>query len=656
MNTNYMKIFFTVLFVCVLAFSQLNAQPDTVDIFELSLEELMEQEVSVASKKIEKIEEAPGIVSVITRDEIRSFPAKNLGEVLNRIAGSFFHTANYFADNVVDIRGQSLTPYNNHVLLLHNGRPVRDPISGGLNSAFFTSFPLNMIQKIEVIRGPGSVLYGSAAFSGVINIITALDTEQSRFSAETAYGSYNELRTAVSGAVKKQDFSANVGIDYTQNDGPLLEFTDFLGTTDKDYFSRQTIGAVANMRYKNLRFDASYLNFHPYAIDGSDMVWDKPNAMRHNQDQSYMANIGHQKEWNEKISTEINLTYNRNKWLLLNGENLTGDDLLGEVTIKASPTSAFNFIVGATGELDSYEGAILKTEKNNYANIYSQLDFTFWGKLKLIGGMQVNKIQDIEANFSPRIGAILKLSDKLGIKLLYSEAFRKAYALETSFDIPVFQGNKLLKPELIGTAEGQVYFNSEKINISVSGYYSQMSQIIIRQAYNVDTDDFFLKYENGGSHNFAGIELEGKFQFLKNFFATLAYTYQENTNDKNIDNASLHPNYMLKNGLLFSQKSISISLQNTYVSKPHDVSLLNPSVDNSNLNAKAFDLLSVNVTLKAGQFFQWEKLSPHIFAEIYNMLDEDVRYPEYTSKTVNTFIPLYTELSFRAGILLKFTR
>ena len=59
---------------------------------------------------------------------------------------------NVFSDNVLSVRGQSTTPYNNHTLILLNGRPVRDPITGGLNGAVFTSFPLDIIDHIEVIR------------------------------------------------------------------------------------------------------------------------------------------------------------------------------------------------------------------------------------------------------------------------------------------------------------------------------------------------------------------------------------------------------------------------------------------------------------------------------------------------------------------------
>ena len=56
--------------------------------------------------------------------------------------------------------------------MLLNGRPVRESMEGGITSEMFESFPIGIIERIEVVRGPGSVLYGSDAFSGVINIIT----------------------------------------------------------------------------------------------------------------------------------------------------------------------------------------------------------------------------------------------------------------------------------------------------------------------------------------------------------------------------------------------------------------------------------------------------------------------------------------------------
>ena len=74
--------------------------------------------------------------------------------------------------SVIASRGDQVMPSSSHILFLINGRPVREVLEGGIKSEIYESFPVTVIDRIEVIRGPGSVLYGSQAFSAVINVVT----------------------------------------------------------------------------------------------------------------------------------------------------------------------------------------------------------------------------------------------------------------------------------------------------------------------------------------------------------------------------------------------------------------------------------------------------------------------------------------------------
>ncbi len=149
------------------------SQPD--ETFSGTADELLELEqllVTTASKSAERIADAPGVVSVISAEDIRNFGARNLLEVLDRAPATYGIGSYLYPQNVLSIRGDVLTHFDNHVLLLFDGRPVRESIYGGLNAAIYTSFPVEAIERIEVIRGPGSVLYGTNAYAGVVNVIT----------------------------------------------------------------------------------------------------------------------------------------------------------------------------------------------------------------------------------------------------------------------------------------------------------------------------------------------------------------------------------------------------------------------------------------------------------------------------------------------------
>src|SRR5581483_4215140 len=137
----------------------------------LELETLLNMEVTTASKFPQKLADAPGVISVVTKDELRRFGGITLGEILERVPGLQRASA-YFTDrSLIAARGDQTKIDGGHILILVDGRPAREILEGGLVSDLLESFPVSVLERIEVIRGPGSVLYGSNAFSAVINLI-----------------------------------------------------------------------------------------------------------------------------------------------------------------------------------------------------------------------------------------------------------------------------------------------------------------------------------------------------------------------------------------------------------------------------------------------------------------------------------------------------
>src|ERR1051326_7195891 len=138
----------------------------------LDLASLLDMKVVTASKFSEKLSDAPGMVTVITQDELRRFGGLTLGEILPRVAGLSGSSGFYSDRSLISVRGDQTKLNGGHILILINGRPTREILEGGIISDLIESFPVRILERIEVIRGPGSVLYGSNAFSGVINLIT----------------------------------------------------------------------------------------------------------------------------------------------------------------------------------------------------------------------------------------------------------------------------------------------------------------------------------------------------------------------------------------------------------------------------------------------------------------------------------------------------
>jgi len=148
-----------------------------------------EMAVAIATKHEVGISRAPSIVTVITDEEIRNSGYRRFVEILRNVPGFEILKSSDFGETFPAVRGLE---GNNRVRLMINGHLVNNPLNG---SAFgnFDDFPVENIKKIEIIRGPGSALYGENAFLAVINIITkeAADVQGVFFSS--GYGSFNTL-------------------------------------------------------------------------------------------------------------------------------------------------------------------------------------------------------------------------------------------------------------------------------------------------------------------------------------------------------------------------------------------------------------------------------------------------------------------------------
>ena len=156
------------------AYAAKNVDNATRDLTDLELEELMEIEVVTvygASKFEQKVTEAPAAVSIVTSSDIKRYGYRTLADIIRSIRG--FYTTYDRNYHYLGMRGFSRPgDYNTRFLLLVDGHRINDNI---YNTAFIgTEFPIDvdLIDRVEVIRGPSSSIYGTNAFMGVINVMT----------------------------------------------------------------------------------------------------------------------------------------------------------------------------------------------------------------------------------------------------------------------------------------------------------------------------------------------------------------------------------------------------------------------------------------------------------------------------------------------------
>jgi iron complex outermembrane receptor protein len=183
--------------------------------------------VTGASRYEQDPREAPASITVVTQEDIRRFGYRTLGEVLNNVRGFFTtYDRNY---TYLAVRGFTLPgDYNTRVLMLVDGHRVNDNVVDAARVGTEAPIDLNLVDRVEVIRGPASSLYGTNAFYAVVNIVTrqGRSLQGGEIRADGAsFGSYRAR--ALYGRKLSGGLELLVGGGYYRTDGPDLYFREF---------------------------------------------------------------------------------------------------------------------------------------------------------------------------------------------------------------------------------------------------------------------------------------------------------------------------------------------------------------------------------------------------------------------------------------------
>ena len=506
------------------------ADSSSFNLYEMSLEELMNVHVTVASNKSQRQEEAPSIVSVITAKEIQSFGYRDLSDVLRTIPGFDFG---------VDVAGNSglsfrgIWAHEGKCLLTINGIMVNDQAFGNYN--YFNSIPADMIEKVEIIRGPGSALYGGFAEVAVINVITRNDNDKNNTTVRVAssagiMGDQGFTRTANANFTVKDDakesyISGSAGLstsflstkDYTDNAGNTLAF-------DATASARTWKHIVIDSKLKNLFINLNYNELFYSSQDGFVTVLPKVNGR--NLEQSKYTSSAVRTRYEAKISDKFKiiplLEYNQTSPISTGvvpnqavsasiNSSVQTSRILGEVSGVLDLDKA-RFVLGAgyirnmvTGYDSQGRGAFYTKDKQDTTNqqytesgyLYAQGEYKL-GSFTGTAGVRAENTTFGNA-FAPRLG-ITFVKGKFNAKALYGNSYRvptpvnayylgfasattnlsperaQSYELELGYKI---QPNLLLKANLfyIKIKDPIVYINSSYQNfgqINTSGVESEL--------------------------------------------------------------------------------------------------------------------------------------------------------------------------------------
>jgi outer membrane receptor for ferrienterochelin and colicins len=571
----------------------------------LSLTDLFNIKVTVASKTAEKISDAPGVISVVTQDELKRFGGTTLADVLKRVP-SLLGSTSYLVDrSIISSRGDQSGTMSNHVLLLLNGRPIREVLDGGIKSEVFESFPVSVIERIEVIRGPGSVLYGTQAFSGVINVVTkSAENNTTALSGAIGEGMRNNVMADLQ--YKLGDLGLVVAGRYADKGGRTVNWQApglFQIYTNRVKVPNYGPGAYAQMDYKNLRLMGSYNQWQNEGyLPGLQWFRDVPPIGVSDVNgpltfKKLFGDAGYSLKPNDWYTTTINVTYTRTWFVAHEFPNVYRDsyEALGEWTNFFRPLENFNILVGGTTafvtgtERDRDNEKMVYTDGHDQYNFsgYTQIDYR-WEWCKAIGGLQVNKsivknakggTDNFEPDFNPRAGLIFYPLEHINIKTLFSTAYRAPSINELYLDYLTMKGKMVrmdtvswypgheynLDPEKVYTFDLGANYEDGKVQFGVNAFHSREKNLIGERPLFADYSVNFR--DNIGEVTIFGLECEGKYSVSKSILFEGSFLYQQSRDDNTGDlYVNPTPSFSAKGGLSYkSEFGLTISAFNEFL-------------------------------------------------------------------------------------------
>ena len=290
-----------------------------IDYFSMSPAELAETTVTIATGTPNPISHAAAVTSIVTSDQIKAMGATELHEVLETIPGFHASIQTALYDYSYSVRGiRNAT--NSQLLMMMNGSRLNLPFRGSSITHF--ELPLEAIERIEVIRGPGSALYGADAFAGVVNIITkkGKDIDGTKLGVRAGDGNTQSGFAQHSAEWAGWNIGSSFQYQHTDGDGDRMIYRDLQTVKDNAFGTRashapnkyqggyETLDAHLNLQRKHWDIDFwSFTSLNSQTRAGANSVLD---TMGKGDGQQFLTDIRFSTEdWLEDLELTSHLSY-----------------------------------------------------------------------------------------------------------------------------------------------------------------------------------------------------------------------------------------------------------------------------------------------------------------------------------------------------------
>lgn len=547
-------------------------------IIDLELEEakLLEEVVITGTRTFKRKTNSPVIVNVLNSVALNNVQACNLSEGLRFQPGLRVET-DCQTCNYTQLRMNGLAGGYSQILI--NGRPIFSPLTGlyGLEQ-----IPVNMIDRIETIRGGGSTLYGSSAIGGVVNIITKIPKENSydlNYNFQTIKGDANDHIINGNATVVSKNEKTGISLFVNKRE---REYYDANGDNFSELPELDNTSFGTNMFLlpsENQKLEASFSVLNEYRY-GGEMVDGPAFLAQQSEERTHkvlMGSLDYQINFNQDNSSLI--TYlagqrtDRDHYTgIIPDDALDIQNHLSDPPYGTSETTTWQlgaqinhrfsdflnagnnvFTVGSEyvyddvlDIIDTYQYEIDQTTKS-FAT-FLQSDWEFSPKVTLLSGIRADKHNLVNRIiFSPRVSLLYKPQPNLQLRTTWSTGFRAPQAFDTDLHIAFAGGgvsrislSEDLKEERSNSFSASLNYDRPTENyifgFTIEGFYTHLRDAFFLSPLGEDEFGERFEKQNGDGATVKGVTLEVRANYNKKVQIEAGFNIQSSKFDSPVEN------------------------------------------------------------------------------------------------------------------------
>jgi len=526
-------------------------------------------------------------VSVINENDLKDLKVFNLFNAIMYFPGIYVQRTGDYGRTDIEIRG--IGSNGRRINIMVDGRPEKMGLFGCIITH---SFPLDNISKIEIVKGAASVLYGSDAMGGVINIITKKPIKKSETNALIAYGSFNSQHYQIEQGGNLNNFSYYLNANSESSDGHI-DNSSWNGKNFSTLFEYK-LTSSSSLSFRGKYFSGTKYEPGPIASPLNNF-W---NAYKRSALDLTYTNSFH----NSDILFKAYRDFGHHKF----SDGWDSKDYVNGMIFKYTTNSIDNNELTAGIDYKYLGGKRLSNPMGTWhkynLGVFVSDEYKLMNRLIITGGLRFDHDSISGSESVPQLGALYKATEKTYLRMLISKGFRNPQ-LNELYMFP--SSNSGLKPELSWNYElGFRQSFNDKLYADFTFFYTEGDNIIITMK-NQNPPPLY-KFFNAGSFIYRGFETEISTMPTKDIELKFFYTYL-NPGDNTLGKAKHKANVFA----VYRKEKFELSLSLSYVAKYY-------ADNNKKEKMPDYLLLGGIIQYNLHKYFS-------IFGKIDNILDVDYK-------------------------------